>query len=70
MPVGKKSTRFLVTFKNEDLEQLDALVEAFKKNDILCSRSLLLLKAFKEYLKAIVIAGQMNEADKGGKGNA
>ena len=70
MSVGKKSTRFLVTFKNEDLEQLDALVEAFKKNDILCSRSLLLLKAFKEYLKAIIIAGQMKKADKEEKKDA
>lgn len=63
MSVGKKSTRFLVTFKYEDLGQLDALVEAFRKNDIPCSRSMLLLKAFKEYLKAIIIAGQMKEAD-------
>lgn len=70
MPVGKNSTRFQVTFKNEDLEQLDALVEAFKHNGIPCTRSTCLRKSFMEYLKAIVIAGKLKEADKGGKGNA
>ena len=70
MAVGKQKTRFLVTFKKEDLEQLDALVKAFQNNDIQCSRSLLLSKAFHEYLKAILVAGQVNEADKEEKKDA
>ena len=63
MATGKDKTRFLVTFKKKDLEQLDTLVKAFQNNDIQCSRSLLLTKAFHEYLKAIIIAGQVNEAE-------
>ena len=65
--VAKGSTRFLVTFKKVDLEQLDALVEAFKQAGIPCSRSTCLRKAFMEYLKMIVYAGQINKAteDKG-----
>ena len=70
MPVGKNSTRFQVTFKNKDLEQLDALVEAFKKNGIPCSRSTLLRKAFMEYLKAIIYAGQLKEAEQEDKKDA
>lgn len=70
MAVGKKSVRFLVTFKKEDLEQLDALVGAFKENGIPATRSTCLAKAFSEYLKAIIIAGQMNRADKEEKKDA
>ena len=70
MATSKNKTRFLVSFKNEDLEQLDALVKAFQNNDIQCSRSLVLTKAFHEYLKAIVLAGQMSEAEKEEKKDA
>ena len=70
MGVGKDSTRFLVTFKKDDLEQLDTLVKAFQNNDIQCNRSLLLRKAFHEYLKAIIVAGQIKKAEKEEKKDA
>ena len=63
MSVGKNSTRFLVTFTKEELEQLDALVEAFKKNGIPSSRSACLRKAIMEYIKMIVYAGQINKGE-------
>ena len=59
MAISKDKTRFLVTFKKKDLEQVDTLVKAFQNNNIPCTRSSLLLKTFKEYLKAIVLAGQI-----------
>ena len=54
-----------ITFPKKDAEQLEVLKNAFNDEGIKVSKSDILIKAFREYLKMIVAVGsteQTNEA--------
>ena len=63
----KKNVTIQVTFPKEDAEQLEALKEAFNKEDIKVSKSDILVKSFREYLKMIVTVGLINEKQEANK---
>lgn len=63
----KKNVTIQVTFPKEDAEQLEALKEAFNKEDIKVSKSNILVKSFREYLKMIVVIGTINEKQEANK---
>ena len=74
----EKNVSIMVTFPKEDAEQLETLKKAFHNNGIKVSKSDILIKAFREYLKMLVWAGahtQQEQKDKveepqGGKKDA
>ena len=58
MAINKeKNVSIMVTFPKEDAEQLEALKKAFHNNGFKVSKSDILIKAFREYLKMLVWAG-------------
>lgn len=68
MAINKeKNVTIQVTFPKEDAEQLEALKEAFNKEDIKVSKSDILVKSFREYLKMIVAVGLINEKQEANK---
>ena len=57
----KKNVLIQVTFPKEDATNLQNLVNAFNKEGIPCTKSQVLLKAFNEYLRAIIISSKINK---------
>ena len=53
----KKNVNIQVTFSKEDAEQLEALKNAFNNEGIKVSKSDILAKALREYIKMIVYCG-------------
>lgn len=53
----KKNVMIQVTFPKEDAEQLETLKKAFNNEGIKVSKSDILVKALREYIKMIVYCG-------------
>ena len=51
-----------VTFPKEDATNLDNLCKAFNKEGVRCTKSDILLKSFREYLRAILLSSKINKA--------
>ena len=58
----KKNVSIQVTFPKEDATNLNNLVQAFNENEIRCTKSDVLLKSFREYLRAILLSSKINKA--------
>ena len=59
MAINKeKNVTIQITFPKEDAKQLDELVKAYENNRIKTSRSAILLVAFRDYLRRLVMIGQ------------
>lgn len=59
MAINKnKNVNIQITFPKEDADQLDNLIVAYKNNKIDTTRSKVLLVAFRDYLRRIVLIGQ------------
>ena len=57
----EKNVIVAVTFPKEDAEHLQQLKDAFNKNGIKCSKSDILLQAFRDYLNILIAAGTSKE---------
>ena len=58
MAINKtKNVNIQITFPKKDAEQLETLKKAFHNNGIKVSKSDILVRAFREYLKMLVWAG-------------
>lgn len=53
----KKNVMIQVTFPKQDAEQLETLKNAFNKEGIKVSKSDILVKALREYIKMLVYCG-------------
>ena len=68
MAINKnKNINLQVTFPKEDAQQLDTLIVAYSKNKIKTTRSEILLVAFRDYLRKLVMIGQSMEKKKANK---
>lgn len=68
MAINKeKNVNIQITFPKEDAEQLDTLVVAYEKNHVKTSRSQILLVAFRDYLRRLVMIGNSLEKKKANK---
>lgn len=62
MAINKnKNVNIQITFPKEDADQLDNLIVAYKKNKVDTTRSKVLLVAFRDYLRRLVMIGQSLE---------
>ena len=62
MAINKdKNVNIQVTFPKEDAKQLDQLVKAYANNKVKTSRSEILVVAFRNYLRRLVMIGQSLE---------
>lgn len=58
MAINKeKNVTVQVTFPKEDAEQLEALKQAFQNNGIKVSKSDILVRALRDYIRILVMAG-------------
>lgn len=63
MAINKeKNVSVQVTFPKEDATNLENLVQAYNENGIRCTKSDVLLKSFREYLRAILLSSKINKA--------
>lgn len=68
MAINKdKNVNIQITFPKEDADQLDNLIVAYKNNKIDTTRSKILLVAFRDYLRRLVMIGQSMEKKKANK---
>lgn len=58
----KKNVSVQVTFPKDDAKNLENLVQAFNENGVKCTKSDVLLKSFREYLRAILLSSKINKA--------
>lgn len=58
----QKNVMIQVTFPKEDAEQLETLKKAFNNEGIKVSKSEILVKALREYIKMLVWSAQVKEA--------
>lgn len=58
----KKNVSVQVTFPKDDATNLENLVQAYNENGIRCTKSDVLLKSFREYLRAILLSSKINKA--------
>lgn len=62
MAINKeKNVNLQITFPKKDAKQLDELVKAYGNNNIKTSRSEILVVAFRDYLRKIVMIGKSLE---------
>ena len=62
MAINKeKNVNLQITFPKQDAQQLDQLVKAYANNNIKTSRSEILVVAFRDYLRKLVMIGQSLE---------
>ena len=62
MAINKeKNVNLQITFPKADAKQLDDLVKAYENNKIKTSRSEILVVAFRDYLRKLVMIGQSLE---------
>ena len=59
----KKNVMIQVTFPKEDAEQLETLKNAFNHEGIKVSKSDILVKSFREYIKMLVYCGTREKAE-------
>lgn len=65
MAINKeKNVNLQVTFPKQDAKQLDNLVQAYENNGIKASRSGILVVAFRDYLRKVVMIGNQVEQEK------
>lgn len=65
MAINKeKNVNLQITFPKQDAKQLDALVKAYGNNKIKTSRSKILVVAFRDYLRKLVMIGESLEKKK------
>ena len=65
MAINKeKNVNLQITFPKEDADQLDTLIVAYANNKIKTTRSEVLLVAFRDYLRKLVMIGQAMEKKK------
>ena len=57
----KKNVMIQVTFPKKDAEQLDVMQEAFVNNGVRISKSDILLRAFRDYLRLMVMTAGNKE---------
>ncbi len=57
----KKNVMIQVTFPKKDAEQLDVLQKAFVNNGIKLTKSDILLRAFRDYLRILVMANSQTK---------
>ena len=56
MAINKeKNVTLQITFPKEDAEQLETLKQAFNENGIKVSKSDILVRAFKDYLRILIL---------------
>ncbi|MBO7716137.1 MAG: hypothetical protein J6S85_21410 [Methanobrevibacter sp.] len=68
MAINKeKNVNIQITFPKEDADQLDRLIVAYSNNKIKTTRSEVLLVAFRDYLRKLVMIGQSMEKKKANK---
>lgn len=68
MAINKeKNVNIQITFPKEDTDQLDTLIIAYANNKIKTTRSEVLLVAFRDYLRKVVMIGQSMEKKKANK---
>lgn len=61
----KKNVMIQVTFPKKDAEQLDVMQKAFVNNGVRISKSDILLRAFRDYLRLMVMtAGNKKQSKK------
>ena len=64
MAINKeKNVSVQVTFPKDDATNLENLVQAYNENGIRCTKSDVLLKSFREYLRAILLSSKINKAE-------
>jgi len=64
MPVSPSKQRFAISFPKEDYIALNTLQNSLYKEGISCTKSDVLLQAFRDYLKLILRTGKMYEDEK------
>ena len=71
MAIKKENVRLEITFPKEEAEQLETIVESFKKEGVKnISKSKVMLVAFRGYLEHLVTVGKsIQEAKKEKRGN-
>lgn len=70
MAINKvKNQNIQVTFPKEDAEHLETIQKAFEDEGIKVSKSQILLVAFRDYVKNIILIDQISH-NKGGKKDA
>ena len=57
----KKNVMIQVTFPKKDAEQLDVMQKAFENNGVKITKSDILLRAFRDYLRIMVMCAQNKE---------
>ena len=68
MAINKdKNVTIQITFPKEDAEQLDNLIVSYKNKKIDTTRSKVLLVAFRDYLRRVVLIGKSLEKKKAKK---
>lgn len=65
MPINKeKNVSLQITFPKEDAQQLGVLQYAFEKNGIKVSKSDILLRAFRDYVRILVLSNSKPQRTK------
>ena len=57
MAIGKNNRLLQITLPKQDLEQLNTIVEAFNAEGIKCTKSDIMVTAFRGYVKLLVANG-------------
>lgn len=70
MAINKKKNKLIqITFPHQEYERLEAVVDAFNKEGVKCSKSDILLASFQGYVKMLVANGlskqELEELEKG-----
>ena len=60
----KKNVMIQVTFPKRDAEQLDVMQKAFENNGIKVTKSDILLRAFRDYLRILVLTSTQPKQEK------
>jgi len=62
MAINKdRNVNLQITFPKEDANHLEVMCKSFQEEGVNCTKSLILLKAFREYLKMIIASGAILE---------
>ena len=62
MAINKEKNKLLqITFPKEDAEQLQCITDSFNEEGVKCTKSDILLTAFRGYVKLIVANGLSNK---------
>ena len=57
MAIGKDKVSLQISFPKEEAEHLEAMKDAFNKEGIMATKSDILVKAFKEFKKIVLLVG-------------